>query len=178
MTAVVPANPPFDRSWQLARGTDVLAAMKREVDLHGPFCHAACREATAMAAWELAENVIKYGLDDGVGCVGRVSIALSASGAFIRTTNGANAEGSPVDAITAIDRITSAVSVGALYRQRLRELLGDLEHARTKLGLLRVTFEAGFQLSHRYDAPELEISARRQCSKARSIAEEVVARLR
>lgn len=168
MTAAAPLGLSFDQSWRLVRGTDVLDAMKRELDLHRGFCHSACREATVMAAWELAENVIKYGLDDGLGCVGKVIIAVSGGDAFIRTINGPNAQGNPDDAVAAIDRIASAESVAVLYRQRLRELFDDLDHARTKLGLLRVAFEAGFQLVHRYDAPNLEISARRRCSTSPS----------
>ena len=109
----------------------------------------------------------KYGLDDGLGFAGEVKIVLSGATAFIRTSNGSNAKGSPDDAIAAIERIATADSLADLYRQRLRELFDDSDHTHTRLGLLRVTYEAGFRLTHQYEASILEIAAHRSCSKAR-----------
>ncbi|MET0592881.1 MAG: hypothetical protein ABW133_09290 [Polyangiaceae bacterium] len=167
MSAAAPFDVPFEQTWDLTRGSDGLDVMRREVELYRGFCHAACREATTMAAWELAENVSKYGLDDGHGFVGQVTIRLAGAAAFIRTSNGSNAKGSPDDAIAAIDRIASARNLADLYRQRLRELFDDSDHTHTRLGLLRVTYEAGFRLTHRYDASILEIVAQRRCEKSR-----------
>jgi hypothetical protein len=157
----------FDRTWRLTRGSDALDSMRREVELYRGFCHEACREAVTMAAWELAENVTKYGIDEGRGTVGHVTVALSAAVAMIRTSNGSNADGSPEEAIAAIHRIAATDDLAGLYRQRLRELFEDSDHAHTRLGLLRVTYEAGFRLTQRYEARVFEIAAHRRCPKPR-----------
>ena len=167
MSAASSFDVTFDQTWRLTRAEGALDSMKREVELYRGFCHEACREAVTMAAWELAENVTKYGLDEGRGTVGRVTIALSSAVAMIRTSNGSNAEGSPDEAIAAIHRIAATDSLAELYRQRLRELFEDSDHAHTRLGLLRVTYEAGFRLTQRYEASVLEISAHRRCPKSR-----------
>ena len=167
MSAATSFDVTFDQTWRLERAGGALDAMKRDVELYPGFCHPACREAVTMAAWELAENVAKYGLDDGRGTVGHVTIALSSAVAMIRTSNGPNAQGSSDEAIAAIRRIATTGSLAELYRQRLRELFEDSDHTHTRLGLLRVTYEAGFRLTQRYEASVLEISAHRRCPKSR-----------
>jgi len=151
------------RSWRLAGDWKALDEVRRYLEFGRRFCHTACREAAMMASWELAENVIKYGLVDGDKVTGTMTIALWPGRTLIRTENKANwAEGAH-EVISTITRLSTATSVRELYVQRMQQLLTGEGKSYTRLGLLRVAYEGGFQLSYRHEAPRLEISAERRC---------------
>jgi len=116
-----------------------------------------------MASWELAENIIKYGLAGADGIAGTVTIALWRDKTVIRTANNAEWEGRAHEVVSTITRVSSATSVRELYIQRLQQLVTGEGLAHTRLGLLRVAYEGGFRLSYAHDAPRLEIAAARSC---------------
>jgi hypothetical protein len=166
LTAASSRGAAIERSWRLKRDSETLYVVKRHLEEHRDFCHPQCREAAIMATWELAENVVKYGLADDDGTAGTVGIAVSRRTMLIRTGNVAQWLGGSHEAISTITRVSAAANVGELYRQRLHELFGDNPGVRTRLGLFRVAHEGGFQLSYRYDAPFLEITAERRCPQS------------
>ena len=157
---------PIERSWRLSRGSDVLEAVKRYVELHPDFCHVTCRQAAAMATWELAGNVIKYGLEDAEGAVGTITLGLFPNVVSIRTLNLVEARPNVSEAAGAIARLANGSSVTELYRRRLHELFENADHTRARLGLLRVAFEGGFRLSCHEEGRYLEIAAHRCCQKS------------
>lgn len=116
-----------------------------------------------MASWELAENVVKYGVAGADGIVGTVTIALWPKKTVIRTANMAQWAGGAHEVVSTIMRLSSATSVRELYIQRLQQLVTGEGLAQTRLGLLRVAYEGGFRLSYRHDAPRLEVAAERSC---------------
>jgi hypothetical protein len=144
----------------------VLEAVKRYVELHPDFCHATCREAVAMAAWELGGNVVKYGLEDAEGGAGTITVALLPNIVTIRTLNLVEPGPNVGEAAGAIARLAKGSSVTELYRRRLHELFENADHTRACLGLLRVAFEGGFQLSCHEEGRYLEIAAHRCCQKS------------
>ena len=151
------------RSWRLERAWEALDDVRRYLEFDRRFCHTACREAAIMASWELAENVVKYGLVEGGHVTGTITISLWPGRTLIRTQNKAHWAGGAEEVITTITRVSTATSVRELYIQRMQQLLTDEGQAHTRLGLLRVAYEGGFQLSYRHDAPLLEIAAERHC---------------
>lgn len=163
MNAPILNVPTGEKSWRLTREWKALDDVKRYLDLHRAFCHASCREAAIMASWELAENVVKYGVAGADGIVGTVTIALWPKKTVIRTANMAQWAGGAHEVVSTIMRLSSATSVRELYIQRLQQLVTGEGLAQTRLGLLRVAYEGGFRLSYRHDAPRLEVAAERSC---------------
>jgi len=159
-TSNVPAR---EKSWRLTREWKALDDVKRYLDQQRGFCHASCREASIMASWELAENVVKYGLAGADGIAGTVTIGLWPNKTVIRTENMAQWAGGSHEVVSTIMRLSSATSVRELYLQRLQQLVTGEGVAHTRLGLLRVAYEGGFRLSYRHDAPRLQVAAERSC---------------
>jgi hypothetical protein len=157
---------PIERSWRLSRGSDALEAVKRYVELRPDFCHTTCREAAAMATWELAGNVLKYGSEDPENTAGTITVGLFTNVVSIRTINLVGAGPNAGEAASAIARLANGASVTELYRRRLHELFENAGHAEARLGLLRVAFEGGFQLSCHQEGRYLEIAAHRCCQKS------------
>jgi hypothetical protein len=163
MKEAPPPRAAIHRSWRLARDWKALDEVRRYLEFGRRFCHTACREAAMMASWELAENVIKYGLLDGDQATGTMTIALWPGRTLIRTENKAHWVDGAHEVISTITRLKTAASVRELYIQRMQQLLTGEGQAYTRLGLLRVAYEGGFQLSYLHEAPRLQISADRHC---------------
>jgi hypothetical protein len=119
-----------------------------------------------MATWELAGNVIKYGCEDAEGAAGTIAVGLSPKVVSIRTLNLVEEGPNVGEAASAIARLANGSSVTELYRRRLHELFEDADHTQARLGLLRVAFEGGFQLSCHEEGRYLEIAAHRCCQKS------------
>jgi hypothetical protein len=135
-----------------------------EVTRFAEFAMASCdrplREAIVMAAWELTQNLLKYGTSDDPETAGTITIAVDADTVRIRTRSQAESLQNARSALSTVSRIASK-SVSDLYRERLRELFERPRQQRAKLGLLRVAFEGGFRLTCSYEAPYLEVTAER-----------------
>ena len=119
-----------------------------------------------MASWELAENVVKYGIVEGDDVSGTMTIELWPGRTVIRTENKAQWANGAHEVISTIKRLSTATSIRELYVQRLQQLLTGEGQVQTRLGLLRVAYEGGFKLSYRHDAPRLEIAADRPCDSS------------
>ena len=163
MNATTSNVPAREKSWRLTREWKALDDVKRYLDQQRGFCHASCREASIMASWELAENVVKYGLAGADGIAGTVTIGLWPNKTVIRTENMAQWAGGSHEVVSTIMRLSSATNVRELYIQRLQQLVTGEGVAHTRLGLLRVAYEGGFRLSYRHDAPRLQVAAERSC---------------
>jgi hypothetical protein len=126
-------------------------------------CDTACREAVVLAASELAENQVKYGVADPSGIAGMISIRLAPDLVRIRAVNNAKNHDDVTAVMSMISKIGSSQSVMGLYRERLRELFDTPHMPRAQLGLLRIAFECGFRLSCSYEPPRIEITAEGPC---------------
>jgi hypothetical protein len=140
--------------------------VRRFAELAVSYCDAACREATAMVATELAENIVKYGVKGAGPFVGTISIAAEADLIRITAKNDVASARDAQSVKQAIGQISATNDVMALYRSRLAKLFATPSLARAQLGLLRAAFEGGFRLSFSYDPPTVSIFAERGC-KAR-----------
>lgn len=153
-----------ERTLRLIRWQEAVTEAMRFAALAVSYCDDACREAITLAASELAENVVKYGVPNPDPRAGTISVSVQGNVARIRATN---AVASPDDArsVLAIVARISAASTGVseLYRARLQELFANPGMPRAQLGLLRLAFEGGFQLSASFEAPLLQIVAVRPC---------------
>ena len=119
-----------------------------------------------MATWELAGNVIKYGFEDGEGAAGTITVRLFPNVVSIRSLNLVEEGPNVGETASMIARLANGSSVTDLYRRRLHELFENADHTRARLGLLRVAFEGGFQLSCHEEGHYLEIAAHRCCQKS------------
>jgi hypothetical protein len=145
------------------RGVD---EARRFAELAVSYCDAECREATAMVATELAENMVKYGVKGASPFVGTISISADADVIRVTARNEVASAREAQNAKQAIGQIAATSDVKAMYRSRLAELFATPSLVRAQLGLLRAAFEGGFRLSCSYDPPTLSIVAERRC-KAR-----------
>jgi hypothetical protein len=157
------------RTLKLGPWQHAISDAMRFAELAAVHCDPACREAIVLAAAELAENVVKYGVRLEEPLAGAISVSVQGNVARICSTN---AVASADDAQSVIDIVArmAAASSGAteLYRARLQELFMNPAMPRAQLGLLRLAFEGDFRLSASFDPPMLRIVAERPCRGHRS----------
>ena len=119
------------------------------------------RDAVGMTMSELLENAMKYG--ESVAGMSGASFTLTVTDDEIRieVKNGIAAPEPLALLRSSIDAIAKAPDKEALYVERLQEIL---EHpsAGGRLGLFRVAYEGGFDLSCRHDDPIVTVMARRR----------------
>lgn len=163
MTPSAGAPPRLDRTMKILRSEEAVseAVLFAERAVHS--CSARCREAVALAACELAENVGKYGVQHADPRAGTISIGVRGDVVRITVTNAVRDPQEARSVMAIVARIASCESVAELYRRRLSELFTNPGAPRAQLGLLRLAFEGGFTLSATYDAPLLQIIAERRC---------------
>jgi hypothetical protein len=117
------------------------------------------REAAVMTASELAENVVKHGEASTEG--GWVRLEVEGSRLRISSTNGVREPARAAIVTEIIRMLAEAKDPHALYLERMGELL-EQPSGPTQLGLYRIVFEGGFQLSASYQQSVLNIVAERE----------------
>lgn len=121
------------------------------------------RAAAVMVTGELVENAVKYGacvpeLDDVV-----VRVSIDEARVSVEVSNGVSS-GAALDEVEArIERIRTSPSREELYIGRLQELL-RAPGATGGLGLYRIGFEGGFELSCERAGQVLTVRATRELS--------------
>ena len=154
---------PSQRSMKVVDARDVVAAT-RFAELAAACGDTACREALALAAFELAENIVKYGLANSDPHAGTISISVEGNVTRFCATNSVSAADDALTVIDIADRLALPGSDAAvLYRERLSELFLQPALPRARLGLLRLAFEGRFRLWASFEAPLLQIVAERTC---------------
>ncbi|MDJ0765808.1 MAG: hypothetical protein QNJ97_22680 [Myxococcota bacterium] len=105
-------------------------------------------DATIICASELCENAIKYG--DAVSQMQFIQFLLRRldSAIQITVTNGVTSPSDLGEVKDFIERINKSQAPGQLYLDRLKELMEDATHDRTRLGLYRIAHETGFTLDY------------------------------
>jgi len=153
-----------ERTLRLVPKDSAVDDARRFAELAVSYCSPECQEAVSLAVCELGENVVKYGARGADAHAGTIGVGIDGDTIRIRATNRV---GAPDDARRVADLISQISRKGAdvrdLYRDRLKELFTNPELPRTQLGLLRMAFEGGFQLSCSVRGAELEITAERAC---------------
>jgi hypothetical protein len=119
------------------------------------------RHAVGMAASELIENAIKYGTPVQMCPSASFSMGLGGGIATIEVTNGVGDPARAAMVREIIDRIMASSDREQLYLQRLEELMRD-RGSRSRLGLYRIGYEAGFDLRCRFEQSVLTITATRR----------------
>ena len=155
-------DPRAELSLKLLHGGKAVEDAKRLAEL-AVTCDIQCRQAAAMAAWELAENLLKYGEADPSQAAGTIAISVDKDSVRVRTTNTVHSPNDARHVQETVSRISNSPSARDLYRERLTELFRDPSQQRAQLGLLRIAFEGRFKLSCTFEPPLLEIVAERSC---------------
>jgi hypothetical protein len=153
-----------ERTLELSRQSSAVDDARRFAEHLVGVCTPECREAVTLAVCELGENLVKYSARDAphAGTIG-----VSIDGARVRV-RAKNRVCSPEDAAAVaaiVTRITHS-DIQELYRARLAELFANPDLPRAQLGLLRLAFEGGFQLSCSVQGHELQIVAERPCKNS------------
>jgi hypothetical protein len=156
----------FDRTMRLVPSEQAVTNAVHFAELAVSGCSNTCREAIALAACELAENVAKYGVAHADPRAGTLSVGVRDNVVRLTVTNAVRTADEARSVTTIVSRISASASVAELYRARLAELFANPAAPRAQLGLLRLAFEGGFKLSATYQAPLLQIVAERPCVSA------------
>jgi hypothetical protein len=154
-----------ERTFKIRRKARAVGEAMRFAKLAVSGCGSDCRSATALAVAELAENMIKYGARGDEA--GTIAISVGSGVVRIRSLSATERVEDARVAKETIRRVSTTPKVKELYRKRLAELLKTPTLPRTRLGLLRITFEGDFKLSCSFEPPFLEIVAERRCSDRR-----------
>ncbi|HLK91826.1 MAG TPA: hypothetical protein VKZ18_18185 [Polyangia bacterium] len=123
-------------------------------------CKPELRSAAMMTASELVENAIKYG--ENVAAAPTVSFSLEASGGqlVIRVVNGSTNVAGVGELARRVNELASATNKQTLYQARLEQLLAHQDDS-GKLGIYRIGFEGGFELSLDYRNDVVTVTATR-----------------
>ncbi|HWO14490.1 MAG TPA: DUF6272 family protein [Polyangiaceae bacterium] len=143
------------RSINLRDAWEELKRVRASVEDYFRHSNEELRSAATMAALELAENVIKHGVDAGMVSVGEEN------GEVVISTQ--NRVRSPLHAQQVRSRIERLGEKGAreLYIARMLEIMQQPNTDQTGLGLLRVAYEGSFRLSCEVLGDRLYIHAKR-----------------
>src|SRR5262249_47716857 len=125
--------------------------------------HSACFEAVAMAVSELAENMLKYSDDPGP-FVGSISIITMGGVVRISATNPVATADQARGVAGMVAAIRATGDVAALSRARLADLLATPGLPRAQLGLVRIAYEGGFELSAVCAGRLVQVNAERPCA--------------
>ncbi len=123
-------------------------------------CRPGLRSAAVMTASELVENAIKYG--ENVPAAPTVSFSLEASGGklVIRVVNGSTNVAGVGELQRRVDELSGSTNKQALYQARLEQLLAHQDDS-GKLGIYRIGFEGGFELTLDYSNDVVTVTATR-----------------
>jgi hypothetical protein len=164
MIESVPDGGGFAQTLKIDPRRHAVSEAMRFAELAVSQCDLACRDAIVLAAAELAENVVKYGVKHEDPRAGAISVTVLGNVARICATNAVASADDAKSVIDIVARLAAASSAGVeLYRARLQELFIDPGMQRARLGLIRLVFEGGFRLSASFDPPLLQIVAERPC---------------
>lgn len=125
-------------------------------------------DASVMTASELVENGIKHGVTspDCPQVEFIFEIKDDPRQIIIQVANGTEGREENLDNFFyVIDRIMKSEDKAALYTQRLTELMESNHHGASQLGLYRIAYEGGFDLSYKLNKTKLTVIAHRSLSR-------------
>lgn len=118
-------------------------------------------ESTIMCAVELVENSIKYGSSAAGTATIHFDLGADSDRVRIMVSNGVRDEDDALRVRTNIERIKSSDDPGALYTERLQQLMEDPRPGESQLGLYRIAYEGEFTLDCTYRDGILTVLAER-----------------
>jgi hypothetical protein len=148
------------RSFTVTRDPSSIEEVRRFAEHAICECDEAVRQATAVVAVELAENMVKYAAPGSEPTVGSVAITCRQGVVRVIATNRIGAR-EDVDSLARTIARLGTSEAATLYRSQLEALMSTPSSERTRLGLLRCAFEGGFALSYSTDPRTLRIIAER-----------------
>jgi hypothetical protein len=154
-----------ERTLKLPRRSAAVEEARRFAELAVGLCTPECREAVTLAVCELGENLIKYSASADELDAGTIGVSIDGDRVRVRAVNHVSSTEDAQRVTEIVAQITES-DIKELYRARLQALFENPSLPRAQLGLLRMAFEGGFQLSCSVAGPELQIIAERACSGA------------
>lgn len=116
-------------------------------------------ESTEIAAMELLENAVKYGVCT-VDCPS-VDLKLKSDeqkkNITIVIANGITDVDSIRTLTELLEKLKNVEDVGLLYMERLEQIMANPKSGKSQLGLLRIVYETGFNLDYKVTGTKLEI---------------------
>ena len=159
------ASARGERTLNLSRRKNAVEDAQKFAASAVSYCTPECQEAVELAVCELGENLIKYGEGGDEPYAGTIGVAIDGDKVRVIAKNRVASQDDAQKVRELVALIAgSGASIRELYRERLQELFLNPSLLRAQLGLLRMAFEGGFQLSCRFEPPELSIIAERTCA--------------
>ena len=122
--------------------------------------------AASMVASELVENAIKYGEYVPAAPRGRIHFMMSSDKIVIAVSSGLRPGPSQQSFLKRIDRIAENKNMKQLALERMKELISQPDQ-HGQLGLYRIAYEAGFDLSYTYENEVLIVQASKSIVRKR-----------
>ncbi|MCB1190675.1 MAG: hypothetical protein H7A23_23145 [Leptospiraceae bacterium] len=116
-------------------------------------------ESGEIAASELIENAIKYGVSSEDAPVVEFKFKNENKKIEICVVNGIESIGSIHTLIAFMEKIKNVTNKQELYIERLREILEQPTHTRSQLGLYRILYETEFDLTYEVKGNKLTVWA-------------------
>lgn len=116
--------------------------------------------AASMVASELVENAIKYGEPVEAASQGRIHFTMTPTQILIEVSSGLRRGPRQQSFMQRIERIAKSKNMEQLALERMQELISQ-PNQHGQLGLYRIAYEAGFDLSCTYENEVLVVQAAR-----------------
>ena len=116
-------------------------------------------ESSEIAASELIENAIKYGIATEDAPAVEFKFKCNSKHIEICVTNGIESIGSINELILCMEKIKTSTNKQELYIQRLQAILEQPNPSGSKLGLYRILSETEFDLSYKIEGQKLIVWA-------------------
>lgn len=117
-------------------------------------------EAIIICSSELCENAIKYGVSVPKKEKINFNLMVKDDHILVEVSNGVTNAEDVTNVTQTVDLINSGKNPEDLYLSRLHELMENPKPGESKLGLYRIAFETGFQLSVRFKNEVLTLIAK------------------
>ena len=150
------------RRVRLFNGWDELARVREIAARYFCNCSEDLREAAMMTVLELSENVVKHGVPPEGGVV---TMSSAQDVVLVSSQNRLLAPRS-ADVVAHLIRRIAEKGPRMLYVARMVEVMESPETAASGLGLLRIAYEGGFELSSELLGDRLHINAKRRIDRA------------
>ncbi|MBN2547147.1 MAG: hypothetical protein JXB50_15200 [Spirochaetes bacterium] len=118
--------------------------------------------STIMTVSELIENAVKYGSASATSKSININFVADTKNIIVIVSNPVDDEGRVKMVKNHIERINASKDPQHLYIERLQELLENPHSKNSQLGLYRIVYEGGFNLSYGYENNILTIKAMRK----------------
>lgn len=119
-------------------------------------------DSTDIVCMELLENAVKFGVSTPDCSEVVLNTDFSNAQLTLVISNGVLSRDNAGYLLDILDKVASGGDVEAMYVDRLNEIAENPKSGRSQLGILRIMYETGFQLTYKLEGQKLTLTAQRK----------------